>query len=311
MLRRSKSPTKYYGKKHNRQYRHRRHRGNADFYNLENERRNQLTVSDDSRDFDSNKLTDCENFESSDIDVSSSTIMSFPIDLFLRPASNKHAHSSQTDSLPIVRDTKAHKYFEYQPSDDIQESSNIDEQTLCSITDITETEFLSLMQHRKSLLTIISQANISPPIFIQQSKISSTVFAVVYSYCRSLSCVNVTIKFGSSSPPVVAVDNTCLETVVYTMERWLSDEQNVNLTKKPYTNRKEIYGSFILPLAVVENMLIARPQSCEQQTVFLHEKVTHDQQQWFNTVVNYEMIDCSICSASLSTDNAFQILPCT
>ena len=309
MLRRSNSPPNYYNRINNRQYRHQRHRHNVDFYKLENERRKQLNVSDNSTEFHSNKLTDCEIFESSDTDFVLPTI-GFPVDMFLRLVSNNHAHHSRNDLPPIVQDTKAHKYFEYQHSDVKQESFKTDEQSLCSIDGITETEFLSFMQHRKSLWTAISQANISPSVFIQQSNTLSVVFAVVYHYCRSSSCVNVTIKFSSTSPPTMTVDNACLEAVVNAMERWISNEQTIEMTKKASSNRKEVYGSFPLPLAVTEKMLIARSQSCEQQTAFLHEEATHDQQQWFNTVVDYELIDCPICCESLSTKNAFQLLPC-
>ena len=74
-------------------------------------------------------------------------------------------------------------------------------------------------------------------------------------------------------------------------------------------------GSLPLPTSISRNMLLVKPNSTDRQTALetenLIEKNQNHVEQWFDIIKNqYEMFECSICCEIITSNDAYQLLPC-
>lgn len=243
----------------------------------------------------------------------------FPIDYFMNlPSSNYKSPSCFDDDLSdIPIDHKAYKFFESPVSEStekIEKSARITERLLCSIPYANESDFLSVMQQSTMK---ISQANLIPAIFLQRT--STSPFSVIYTYSRESSMINVTIKFTDSSPNIVINRNEItLEKLIQLISDKL-DENKINsknqLIQMSRLDVDALRGSLPLPLSISGKMLLVTPKSTDKQTAIENENLVNEnktqQEQWFDTTkTSSELIDCSICCESLTSTDAYQILPC-
>ncbi|CAF4221288.1 unnamed protein product [Rotaria sp. Silwood2] len=255
-------------------------------------------------------------FEESNDQYSAS--IDLPIEYFIRSISSncKSTSFSNDNSSDIINDRKAHKYFEPWPisNKNIKKSSIITEDLLCSIPCENESDFLSLMQ--QSALKIV-QANLSPPIFLQRTPISS--FSVIYTYCRKSSTVEAKLKFIDLPPNIIFnAKEITLKKLIELVSNKL-DENQVDLNSKPTENTRidvdALRGSLPLPLHITQKMILVRPNSTDKLTALKNENLTNDnkdqQERWYDTTGDeYEILECSICCDTLTSYDACQLLPC-
>ena len=163
----------------------------------------------------------------------------------------------------------------------------------------------------------ISQANLSPPVFLQRT--STSAFSVIYTYCRKSSTIEVTIKYVDQSPDIFFTNNEItLKKLIELMSEKLNEYQMESKTKSTtmtYLDVDALRGSLPLPLSVTEKMILVRPNSTDKLTVVAKENLNstdeNSQEQWFNTTHNeYETVECSICCDTLTVNEAYRILPC-
>lgn len=216
-----------------------------------------------------------------------------------------------------IHDRKAKKYFEVSPKSDkkVEKPATINEDLLCSISYENESDFLSAMQ--QSALKI-SQANLSPPIFVQQTISSS--FSVIYSFLRKSSTVDVMLKFIDLSPNIVFdKKETTLDQLVQLISKKL-DEYQIEKQKSSTTAKlpdvDALRGSLPLPLEITKTMILVRPKSTDKLTALKDENLIdneHKQSQdiWYNTITDSsKTFECSICCDTLTSNETYQILPC-
>ena len=224
---------------------------------------------------------------------------------------------SEEDTSDIIIDHKAHKYFEPPPSTSNEsdtKSSIITEQLLCTLPCQNESDFISLMQQSTMK---ISQANLSPPIFLQTT--STSPFSVVYTFCRTSSMINATLKFTDLPPNIIFnKKEITLEYLVELVSKKLDEYQTDSTNQSTKYIRYDVdalRGSLPLPLAITRNMILVQPNSIDKQTALQHENLTTNnktqQEQWFDIINDeYDMLECSICCETLTTNDAYQLLPC-
>jgi len=217
----------------------------------------------------------------------------------------------------IIIDHKAHKHFEPPPSTlnkTIEKPSIINENLLCSIPYENEFDFLLLMQQSTMK---ISQANLSPPIFLQRTSTSS--FSVIYTYCRQSSMINVTIKFTDLSENRIVNENKItLEKLIEFISEKLNEDQIKEKTKSIQRFRIDVdalRGSLPLPISISQKMLLVKPNSTDKQTALKNENLINENknqyEQWFDTTkIQYQIFDCSICCEALTPNDIYQLLPC-
>ncbi|CAF1307476.1 unnamed protein product [Rotaria sordida] len=250
------------------------------------------------------------------------TSIDLPIEYFIPSISSnsKSISLSNDNSLDINNDHKAHKYFEPWPISDkkIIKSSIINEDLLCSIPCKNESDFLSLMQQSSMK---ISQANLSPAIFLQCTSTSS--FSVIYTYCRTSSTIKAILKFTDLPPNIIFnTKEITLEKLIELISNKL-DENQIELNVKPTNNSRidvdALRGSLPLPINITQKMILVRPNSTDKQTALKNENLINNnnknqQEQWYNTIDDandeYQIFECSICCDTLSTNDAYQLLPC-
>jgi hypothetical protein len=243
----------------------------------------------------------------------------FPIDYFIPlPSSNyKSPSHSDDNSSDTTIDHKAYKYFE-PPSptlnEKIEKPSIINEDLLCSIPYKNESDFLSLMQQSTMK---ISQANLSPPIFLQKTSTSS--FAVIYTYSRTSSMINVILKFTDLRPNISVNQNEItLEKLIELISNKLDEDQIKPENKSIKYSRIDIdalRGSLPLPINISEKLLLVKPNSTDKQTALETENLINGNkiqyEQWFDTTKTpTEIFECSICCETLTSTDAYQLLPC-
>jgi len=212
-------------------------------------------------------------------------------------------------------DHKAHKYFEPPSSTSNKNPEKpviINENLLCSIPYENESDLLSLMQQSNMK---ISQANLSPPIFLQRTLTSS--FSVIYTYSRTSSMINATLKFSDLPPNLVFDKNQItLEKLIELISNKLDENQlkpEIKSSQMSRINVDALRGSLPLPLTISQKMLLVQPNSTDKQTALEIENRTNKNQdeQWFDTTKTlYEISECSICCETLSSNDAYQLLPC-
>ena len=247
-----------------------------------------------------------------------SASINFPIGYFIPSSLSNYQSTSFSDdtSSDIIHDHKAHKYFEPPPPsiNKTDKPSIINEELLCSIPCQNESGFLTCMQQSTMK---ISQANLSPAIFLQGS--SSSSFSVVYTYCRTSSKVNATLKFADPRPKLIFDKNQkTLEILIEYISNKLDESQINVLNKSPVNTRIDVdalRGSLPLPINISQNMLLVRPNSTDKQTALQIENINihnaKQQEQWFDTTKDeYEMVECSVCCEILTVKDACQLLPC-
>ncbi len=255
------------------------------------------------------------------LDDQFSASVDFPIDYFIPlPSSNGKSPSHSDENLSeIIIDRKANKHFEPPSSTtsnkQIAKPTTINEDLLCSIPCENESDFLSSMQQSNMK---ISQANLSPPIFLQGTSKSS--FAVSYTYCQASSMVNATVKFANLPPSICFNQNQmiCLKEFIEIISRKL-DEYQIELENEPIKKTlldvDALRGSLPIPITISQNMLLVKPHSTDKQTALETENLISNHQnqveQWFDTTKNqYDMFECSICCEVLTSNDAYQLLPC-
>lgn len=240
-----------------------------------------------------------------------------PIEYFICSIPSKHKYISTNDnSSCIVNDRKERKYFEPGPTSNKKPGKPliINEQLLCSIQNYNESDFLALMQQSELKL---SQANLSPPIYLQRT--SSSRFSVLYMYCRTSSTIEVILKFFDQSPNIILNTNEItLEKLIKTISNRLDESQTQVTSKSANRTRLDVdalRGSLPLPLSITQRMILVQPNSIDKNTALRNENLSdankEQQQQWYNTVndVN-EMLECAICFDTLSRSDAYRLLPC-
>lgn len=165
----------------------------------------------------------------------------------------------------------------------------------------------------------LSQANLSPAIFLQRSATSS--FSVVYTYCRTASTVTATLKFTGLPPNILIRENRETPATLIDLVSTKIDEYESVWNDTPAVKFRldvdALRGSLPLPLTVTKNMLLVRPHATDKQTALRMEQLVDNGlrgdngEQWFDTIDgDYEMLECSICCEALTTQDAFQLLPC-
>ncbi len=253
------------------------------------------------------------------LDDQLSASSNFPIEYFIPSTSSNYQSTSFPDdnTSDIINDHKAHKYFERPPTRLINKReipSAINEDLLCSIPCRNQSDFLSLMQQSTMK---ISQANLSPAIFLQRT--SSSSFSVIYTYCRTSSIVNATLKFTGLSPNLIFDKNKItLKKLIELVSNKLDESQIDPLNKSTVNTRIDtdaLRGSLPLSMNISQNMLLVRPKSTDKQTALKIENLNIDnqyqQEQWFDTTKDeYEMLECQICCEILTVNDACQLLPC-
>ena len=192
----------------------------------------------------------------------------------------------------------------------------INESVLCSLSCKDEADFLSSMQQPNKHL---SQANLSPAIFVQRS--ATTSFSVVYSYCRTSSTVSATLKFTSLPPniPIRGYQGTQV-TLIDLVSDKIDTSESPSASKVATKTRVDVdalRGSLPLPVTITNNMLLVRPHATDKQTALHMEHLVAsterevNSEEWFDTVdSDYEMLECSICCETLTNQDAYQLLPC-
>jgi hypothetical protein len=163
----------------------------------------------------------------------------------------------------------------------------------------------------------ISQANLSPAIFLQRT--SSSSFSVIYTYCRTSSVVNATLKFTGLRPKLTFDKNEItLKKLIELVSNKLDENQIDPLNKSTVNTRIDtdaLRGSLPLSINISQNMLLVRPKSTDKSTALKIENINIDnpnqQEQWFDTTKDeYEMLECQICCEILTLNDACQLLPC-
>ncbi|CAF3624713.1 unnamed protein product [Rotaria sp. Silwood1] len=253
-----------------------------------------------------------------ELDNQYSASIDLPIEYFIPSISSNCKSSSLSNdcSSDVNNDRKAHKYFEPWPISDkkITKPSIITEDLLCSIPCENESDFLSLMQ--QSALKIY-QANLSPLIFLQRTSTSS--FSVIYTYCRKSSTVEAVLKFTDLPPNITFnAKEITLEKLIELISNKLDEnqiEQNNKLTNNTRIDVDALRGSLPLPLNITQQMILVRPKSTNKLTALKNENlINHNQkqqEQWYDTTDDeYEILECSICCDTLTTNDAYQLLPC-
>jgi hypothetical protein len=83
-------------------------------------------------------------------------------------------------------------------------------------------------------------------------------------------------------------------------------------TKKSRVDVDALRGSLPVPIHISQNMLLVKPHSTDKQTALnLIPNQQNQEEQWFDTTKNqYEMFECSICCEVLTSNDAYQLLPC-
>jgi hypothetical protein len=248
------------------------------------------------------------------LDDQTSASIDFPIDYFF--PSTLSTPLSDKNTSDIIPDHKAHKYFEPPPTSNEKNEKplTINEELLCSIPYENESDVLSVMQQS----TIkISQANLSPPTFLQTT--STSLFSVVYTYSRTSSMISATLKFSDRPPNIILNKNEItLEQLIEVISKKLDEYQinsNNTSTKHIRIDVDALRGSLPLPMSITQHMVLVRPNSTDKQTALQVENLTdhnkNQQEQWFDTINDeYDMLECSICCETLTTNDAYQLLPC-
>ncbi|CAF1120532.1 unnamed protein product [Adineta steineri] len=244
--------------------------------------------------------------------------INFPIEYFIPSTSSSCKSTSFTNdnSSDNINDYKSRKYFEPlpTPTPPPQKSSITTDEQLHSFQYDNESDFLTLMQQSTMKIT---QANLSPPIFLQRT--SSSSFSVIYTYDRQSSKVNVTLKYTGIRPKFsYSTSKITLEEFIQIISENL-DENSIGIMTKSFRNTRfdvdELRGSLPLPMTILQNMLLTQPNSTDKQKIIekenihIHEK--DQEEQWFNTTKTIsDSLECSICCETLTTNNACQLLPC-
>ncbi|CAF0909099.1 unnamed protein product [Adineta ricciae] len=242
----------------------------------------------------------------------------FPLESFISASrkSPRLPHSREA-FVKTINDTKAHKYYEptATPSPVKENTSVTNETSLCSIPCSDESDFLNQM---KQSAMNLSQANLSPAVFLQRT--SSATFCAVYTYCREISKVNVTIKYPSVCPKIVfdAKSVTLTQLVQIISDKFdesVKEPELSSILQKSRISVNDLRGSLPVPPNVMRKMLLVQPNALNKQTVLQNEHISAKQNdstgQFFDTTHHeYEMLECSICYDVLTTNDAYRLLPC-
>jgi hypothetical protein len=160
----------------------------------------------------------------------------------------------------------------------------------------------------------ISQANLSPPVFLQRTSKSS--FSIIYTYSQTSSMVNATIKFANLLPNISFNQNQIIlkefiEIISKKFDDYQMEIENES-TKNSRVDVDALRGSLPVPIHISQNMLLVKPHSTDKQTALnLIPNQQNQEEQWFDTTKNqYEMFECSICCEVLTSNDAYQLLPC-
>ena len=244
-------------------------------------------------------------------DFSIPPVNEYPIDYFI-PYEMENV--SSVVSFDPIYDRKAHKYFESFTTKTETPDDDDDDDLLCSLPCTNQSEFLSIMQQDNQQ---ISQANLSPAIFIQRTSTSS--FSVVYSYSPSTSTVDVTLNFTGELPPhlLLPTKDLSLQSLIEYISKKLNEyqiESKVSHSTK-HTDVDALRGSLPLPINITANMLLVRPHATDKQTALHREHVldpSDETQIWFNTIESSDQMDfeCSICCEMLTKNEIYRLLPC-
>ena len=254
------------------------------------------------------------------LDEQVTSSVGFPIDYFIpSPPAFKSPHHSDEDLSDVTIDRKANKHFEPPPSATSVEQTTkpapTNEHLLCTIPCENESSFISTMQQSNKK---ISHANISPAIFLQRTTTSS--FSTLYTFDPTSLSVRTILKY-TNPPAHISVDQNSitLNELIELISQRLEEDVSTLKMESAQINRfdvNDLRGSLPVPLAISQNMLLVKPNSTDKQKALKCENLadnTPDQiEQWFNTSKNqYEMFECSICCEVLTSDDVYQLLPCT
>lgn len=245
----------------------------------------------------------------------------FLIDYFVpSPPTFKSPHHSNEDLSDVTIDRKANKHFEPPPSATSAEQTTkpvpTNEHLLCTIPCANESSFISIMQQSNKK---ISQANLSPAIFLQRTTTSS--FSALYTFDPISSSVRVTLKY-TNPPAHISLDQNSItlnELIELISQRLEEEEVSTLKIESVQTNRRDVNdlrGSLPVPLTISQLMLLVKPNSTDKQNALKCENLVDNTpnqiEQWFDTSKNqYEMFECSICCEALTSDDVYQLLPCT
>ena len=211
--------------------------------------------------------------------------VNFPMDCFILTYTVPPLVNSTVPK--VVIDRKAHKYYE--------PPSTSDGILLCSIACANESDFLAVMQQTARN---ISQANLSPPTFLQRTPSSS--FSVIYTYSRSASLINARLHHTGRAPTIVIKpDQTTLTCLVDLVNEKLSH-------------------SSPLPMDISKQEVLVQSHATDKPTILSKEKIMDESNEqasspaWFNTIHHdYAMLECSVCCEALTENDAYELLPCT
>ena len=178
------------------------------------------------------------------------TTIDVPIEYFIpsKLPACKSSSLTNKNTTDIIDDRKAKKYFESPsvPDEKTTKRSVTTENLLCSIPSQNESDFLSSMQQP---ILKISQANISPPIFLQRTPTSS--FSVIYAYRRSSSTIEVVLKYIDSPSKIhLNTNNITLQELIESLSEILDEDQKNTIAKSTRTDVDGLRGSLPLPSEV-------------------------------------------------------------
>ena len=241
----------------------------------------------------------------------------FPMDCFIPSYTVSPLANRITPE--IIIDRKAHKFFEPPATSSAPtatKSSSSDGIPLCSIACPNESDFLDTMQRS---VQNISQANLSPPTFLQRT--SSSSFSVIYAYSRSASLINARLSCTGLAPKIVV--NQAQTTLTSLID--LVNEK-LNESSIPIPGERSRYepihvdalrGCLPLPVYISKQMILVQPHATDKPTALRNEKILDESgaplqsPPWFNTVHHdYAMLDCSVCCETLTENDAYELLPC-
>ena len=218
----------------------------------------------------------------------------------------------------IVVDRKANKHFESPPSitsdEQTKKPAPINERILWSVSCESESNFLSSMQQSDKK---ISQANLSPPTFLQRTTTSS--FSVIYTYQQTSSLVQATLKYADLPANIrVNPKPVTLDELVELISKKLDEQSLAVKRESPVTVRTDVNalrGSLPVPPTISKQMVLVTPSSKDRQTALatenLRDNTPNQIEHWYDTTKNeYEMFECAICCEVLTTDDVYQLLPC-
>lgn len=254
------------------------------------------------------------------IDKQIPSSVDFPLDYFIpSPSTSNSPHHSDEDLSDIAVDRKANKHFQ-PPSPSESNASTTKpppttEHLLCTLPCENESSFVLTMQQSNKK---ISQANLCPAIFLQRSPTSS--FSVLYTFDPTSSSIKAILKY-IDPPAHISVDQTTItlnqliELISETLDK---DASTIKMTPVR-TNRidtNDLRGSLPVSSSISQNMILVKPNATDKQQALedenLVDHISNEIEQWFHPTKNqYDMFECSICCEVLTSDDVYQLLPCT